>query len=382
MRRLRRRIRARLLLVILSIAVAICAYIFGLSYFQSRGSSWVQANELIVPRTIDVVIFIWLFWIGSAVGSFLNVVAWRMPRGESVNGRSYCPRCKTQLKARDNFPVFGWLALGGRCRTCRLPISVRYPIVEAAVGFSLTLVGIFELYRLSLPGQLVHWHGGPFWTPRVDRVILITLVYHLVALTFAWAIGLIRMDGKRLPSRLVVLAMAAATLPMLAYPNLMVVPWQTEYPPGWSAAGLHLDALLRIVTSLAAAVVLGRYLSRTLCPGADPKLDPLGRRTGRLIDLIAIIALPAIVVGWHVIAVVIVVASFLSLLLRPLLPPQVDALGRLAIAMPVALTLQIMAWRTLQKVSFWPGVGSSPWVILAAVGLLFLVPLWLRDETT
>src|SRR5579875_2034293 len=69
---------------------------------------------------------------GALVGSFMNVVAYRLPRRESlVRPASHCPGCSTPVKPYDNVPVFGWLMLRGRCRSCREPISVRYPIVEA-----------------------------------------------------------------------------------------------------------------------------------------------------------------------------------------------------------------------------------------------------------
>jgi leader peptidase (prepilin peptidase)/N-methyltransferase len=70
--------------------------------------------------------------LGALVGSFLNVVAWRVPRGESiVKPRSRCPQCETQIKARHNVPVVSWLALRGRCAYCANPIPARYPLVEA-----------------------------------------------------------------------------------------------------------------------------------------------------------------------------------------------------------------------------------------------------------
>src|SRR3954453_2312795 len=69
---------------------------------------------------------------GLIIGSFLNVVTWRLPRGESlVTPRSKCPGCATQLKPYDNVPVLSWLLLRGRCRGCGGRISVRYPSVEA-----------------------------------------------------------------------------------------------------------------------------------------------------------------------------------------------------------------------------------------------------------
>jgi leader peptidase (prepilin peptidase)/N-methyltransferase len=72
---------------------------------------------------------------GLAVGSFLNVVISRVPRKESIaSPRSHCPGCDTVLANRDNVPLLSWVLLGGRCRTCRQRISLRYPAVELACG--------------------------------------------------------------------------------------------------------------------------------------------------------------------------------------------------------------------------------------------------------
>jgi leader peptidase (prepilin peptidase)/N-methyltransferase len=72
---------------------------------------------------------------GAIVGSFLNVVAYRLPRGESLlHPPSACPSCGTPIKPYDNVPVLGWLWLRGRCRSCGAPISPKYPIVEALTG--------------------------------------------------------------------------------------------------------------------------------------------------------------------------------------------------------------------------------------------------------
>ncbi|HEX6390153.1 MAG TPA: prepilin peptidase [Solirubrobacteraceae bacterium] len=72
---------------------------------------------------------------GLIIGSFLNVVAWRLPRGESLSHPpSACPKCGTPIKPYDNVPVLGWLWLRGRCRACGEPISARYPLVELTTG--------------------------------------------------------------------------------------------------------------------------------------------------------------------------------------------------------------------------------------------------------
>ncbi len=88
---------------------------------------------------------------GLLAGSFLNVVAWRMPRGESLLlPGSHCPGCEHPVRPYDNVPVLSWLVLRGRCRDCRAPISARYPLVEAltaalAAGVVLTNDGLHDV---------------------------------------------------------------------------------------------------------------------------------------------------------------------------------------------------------------------------------------------
>ena len=398
MPRWRSPIRLRLLVALGLVAGLAAAHIFGVSALQAWNSPYYEARDLYVPRLIDVVIVMWCFWVGSSVGSFLNVVAWRMPRNESINGRSHCPRCRAQLKARDNFPVFGWLALGGRCRSCRLPISARYPIVEACVGATIALVAVCELYRLCLPYQRLHWHGGPLWAPVVDRTSLITMLYHVVGLAVCWAMGLIRLDGHRLPGRLLVFGIAATVIPMIALPFLMVVPWQLLHAglpesllQSWSnPSSLHLHAIARVITSVVAAIFLARVLARGLCPTADPKLDPLGSSTARLIDLIALLAVPITLIGWQAAPAVVVFASIIAYSLQSWLPKSCDALGRFAISLPIALTFQIVFWRAPllfwflpredRASSLWPSEVGPPWVILAWGAVVLFVPLWLRED--
>jgi leader peptidase (prepilin peptidase)/N-methyltransferase len=89
------------------------------------------------------------FVLGALIGSFLNVVIARLPRGESVvHPRSRCPRCHDMIPAWLNVPIVSWLMLRGRCRACRLPISVRYPTVELLTG--LLFLAAYARFGLSL----------------------------------------------------------------------------------------------------------------------------------------------------------------------------------------------------------------------------------------
>ncbi|HEX5102369.1 MAG TPA: prepilin peptidase, partial [Pirellulaceae bacterium] len=83
----------------------------------------------------DVFLGMWLFCVGASVGSFLNVVVYRLPRGMNLlYPASRCPSCLHPIRLRDNIPILGWLLLGGRCRDCQARISPRYLVVELIVA--------------------------------------------------------------------------------------------------------------------------------------------------------------------------------------------------------------------------------------------------------
>jgi leader peptidase (prepilin peptidase)/N-methyltransferase len=94
--------------------------------------------------------------LGLVIGSFLNVVIWRVPRRESIVAPgSKCPGCDTPLEARDNVPVLSWLALRGRCRHCGARISARYPLVELATGALFVAIAARFEDSWALPAYLV-----------------------------------------------------------------------------------------------------------------------------------------------------------------------------------------------------------------------------------
>ena len=81
---------------------------------------------------MNPVIVVFMLAMGLAVGSFLNVCIYRLPRHESLlYPASHCPSCERSLSWFENLPLVSWLVLRGRCRTCRTPIGVQYPLVEA-----------------------------------------------------------------------------------------------------------------------------------------------------------------------------------------------------------------------------------------------------------
>jgi leader peptidase (prepilin peptidase)/N-methyltransferase len=120
--------------------------------------------------------------LGLAVGSFLNVVIYRVPRSESVvSPGSHCPACGKPIRARHNVPVLGWLLLRGRCADCGARISVRYPLVELLTG------GLFVAVAARLDG--------------LDLLAALPAYLYLTAIGVALA--LIDLDVRRLPNVLV-----------------------------------------------------------------------------------------------------------------------------------------------------------------------------------
>jgi leader peptidase (prepilin peptidase) / N-methyltransferase len=163
------------------------------------------------------------FAFGAIVGSFLNVVAYRLPRGESLSRpRSRCPSCETPIRPYDNVPILSWLALRGRCRSCRAPISPRYPLVEATTGALCALVVVAKgADQDALPGLALVLVLVP--------ITLIDLEVRLIpnALTLTGAVAAVALvaltDSGSLVEHLVAAAAAGGFLlvAVLAYPRGM-----------------------------------------------------------------------------------------------------------------------------------------------------------------
>ena len=84
---------------------------------------------------MTVVLIVLAGLLGLAIGSFLNVVVYRVPAGQSVvHPPSHCPVCQHPIRNRHNIPVLGWILLRGRCYDCKSPISIRYPLIELGTG--------------------------------------------------------------------------------------------------------------------------------------------------------------------------------------------------------------------------------------------------------
>jgi len=181
---------------------------------------------------------------GALFGSFLNVVIWRLPRGENLaTPPSHCPGCGSAVRPFDNVPVLSWLLLRGRCRDCQTSISARYPLVEALTALLMALV------------PLLVGTGADMWTGFV-------LVLLLVPITF------IDLDHRIIPNKLTGLgAIAAVVLVAALQPSELV----EHLVAGVSAAAFLFVALMAYpggmgMGDVKLAGVLGLFLGRAVGP--------------------------------------------------------------------------------------------------------------------
>lgn len=160
---------------------------------------------------------------GLLLGSFLNVVTYRVPAGKSLLPSSRCPNCDAAIKPWQNVPVLSWIALRGRCASCKARISLRYPLVELGTG--LTFAGIAWWW---LGNNWVNQHG------LTSAVLLLVALLYLAAVSIALA--LIDLDTFRLPNA-VVLPSLVVLLTLLAAASVFSVDGSLWWPFARAAIG-------------------------------------------------------------------------------------------------------------------------------------------------
>ena len=195
---------------------------------------------------------------GLLIGSFLNVVVYRVPAGISIaRPASACPSCSTPIRRRDNVPVVSWLALGGKCRDCRTSISARYPIVELATGLFFVLVAARLWPLVGVPTEAL---------PLVAR--LLSLVAFLWLAGVSVALAVIDLEHHRLPDAIVLPSYAVGGV-LLAASSILVGDWPALVRAAIGLASLFAFYLIAALSypggmgfgDVKLAGVLGLYLA-------------------------------------------------------------------------------------------------------------------------
>jgi leader peptidase (prepilin peptidase) / N-methyltransferase len=253
---------------------------------------------------------------GLLIGSFLNVVIYRVPIGMSiVRPASACPHCGSEIHAYDNIPVVAWLALRGKCRNCSAPISARYPLVELGTGL------FFFVVSLPLAAQLAAVQ------PTVNEISSgLALVAFLYLAAISIALSFIDIEHHRLPNAIVLPSYAVGII-LLGTSSLLV----GDYA-----------ALLRAGVGLAAMAVVYFALSLIWRGGMG-----LGD-----VKLAGVLGLYLGYSGWAALAVGSISAFFFG--------------GIFGVVL-------ILLRKTTRK----SGIPFGPWMLLGAwVGILFGAQIW------
>lgn len=285
----------------------------------------------LTPAAAEAILVVWLFALGGAVGSFLNVVVYRVPAGKSlVHPGSHCPACGHPIRWHDNMPILSWFVLRGRCRDCGSPISMRYPLVEAITAALFVAVGAIEGLSggANLPLPPVATGGGIVLPPLDSGQSAAIVGYHLLLLSTLLSAVLIEYDGNRPPGGLFAPALAIGWLAPLAWPYLHPV-------PALGALGIDLPGPVAGLIDGTAGLALGALLGFGLW-----RASGASRRAG----LLWVPACVGLFLGWQAVAVLV-----------PLMVVGWTAFARLRRVVPRLRLLPPTVWLT---------VGALGWIVL------------------
>lgn len=309
---------------------------------------------------------VWVTALGAAVGSFLNVVVYRLPQGLSlVRPKSRCPACGTSIRAGDNVPVLGWLRLRGRCRACGSRISPRYPLVEATTALLFLGLAHFELFSggANLPGSRESSRlGFILWNLQPELAGL--FFYHAALLSVLLCLALIAADGFPPPRRLIVPALLIGLLLPVLLPSLhpVVSGLPMNRLPWWStqigsvSLSLFPAGLIDGSVGLAVGAAVGLLIA-----GGVPNMRQAAADRRGTIAAAGLVGLflgwqAAIACGWLAAAPVLINAIVSRLSGRSL---PVTAL------VAATVLVQIPLWGTLAQQVWWP--GHYGWTLLRQI---------------
>ena len=218
------------------------------------------AETIRLHAVSGVVMFIFLC-IGASIGSFLNVVIYRLPRGRRLLWPpSACAACKTRLAGKDNIPIYSWLKLGGRCRSCGAAVSARYPVVEAIIA------GIFVLFYYrellsggqNLPVRQPNLYNGVVWILLYTKWDMVSIYFfHMILFTLLFAWAMINFDKFRVPRYSVALCVGIFLLLAAAFVPLNPTNSEWKSLPAWLPPSVFVS-----FTGLVAGAILGYAFER------------------------------------------------------------------------------------------------------------------------
>ena len=225
-------------------------------------SKYLVAIEKTQFLAMSVFTIVWIFFLGSCFASFLNVVAWRVPRGRSILGSSHCPFCNIELTFKNNIPIVGWIKNGGQCANCKLPISPRYLVAEIVLGSLFLFLALIQLSTggANLPFRPIDPYVGfehLLFAPKWDLIRLV--FFHLVLVSTLFTFALIEFDRLFVPRSIFLFSSIVACGIAIAWPSTLLIDWQTNY-----IAPSHSNAHGIAAVTILAGTLRGYFVGQAL----------------------------------------------------------------------------------------------------------------------
>lgn len=325
---------------------------------ESYASPDMSLAENIRLRSAEILFVLWFFAFGASFGSFLNVVAARMARGKSFGGSSHCPHCNTRIARRDLVPILGWLMLAGRCRTCGVRISPRYPLVEALTGAVLVMLLFAELLSgcANVPFTKHYSYDGFVWIlfyPKWDVVGM--YAYHMMLIYFLLVVSLLEWERALVPKRLILTGIVLGILCPAIWPTLHPVPWLMQHPD-WLDPWSWLKRIDSAVAGIAVGACFGVVLSSARPLRHSSSALHGAMRRPETVSMVLV----GVFLGWQsVLSVAALTALFrLMAVTFAIHWPRFAKLPTSGWILALT-TLHLCLWRRLTEWLFWPGPHSS-----------------------
>jgi leader peptidase (prepilin peptidase) / N-methyltransferase len=248
---------------------------------------WGAIHPLAETPLGAALLLVWLFFLGSLLGSFANVVVYRLPRRRSLLWPpSHCPRCKHPIRWHDNIPIFGWMLLGGKCRDCGLAISSQYVFVETMFGILLATIGWLEGVegRANLPVRQF------LLSDDIPSSQWVFVGYHVLLIGTLACAAMMQQDGKQISRSLLVFAGWWGLALPLVWGAVRPVPLGHVLPEMLRVS----SAMLAIVEG-AAGLITGILAGLLVWPATPQGRAPRDRQ----VDVIYELGMLGTFVGWQ-----------------------------------------------------------------------------------
>lgn len=297
--------------LLLTMLIALPALASRLAQQTGDAPAWLpdllSFSERFTQWFLVVFVVAWVFFLGATFASFLNVVAWRVPRGRGILGSSHCPNCDIKLTFKDNIPIVGWLKNGGQCSSCNTSITVRYLLVEIVLGSiflhiaTMVIASGGAILPFRDPEKLSHWHSLIF-DPNLDLLQIIVFLWLLMLAMYTFA--LIEIDWLKIPISVWLTGAVFGIGIAAIWPSVQLVDWhfplQLQFDD--SMLNRYLFVAIHTICGLLTGLLLGWFMDQCKYLSDQPNSFMIGA------------SMVGIFLGWQSALIVACIASSLMLI--------------------------------------------------------------------